>query len=416
MANPSLQELLTQLIDEKPKKRLQAVQGLAKLGDPSAIPMLAKVYEIDTDKKVQAEAQKALARFRAHEMAAKAPAAGGSKIIKMLNLLLALTLVGLIGVNIVLRLTGSGDDEKTVYTPTDRQFLIQQVTNNLTSVRQDAEALQEEWGRIGTPNGQLDCNRTFNRTQKMTLSSVDRYTYPDIANILSARYENIFFVLSPTFSDWDRFCSPTNSIEPGISDSVNNADRLNIILANVDTLTTSLNTVINNPVPTNDPQFCCKLPSGDQAGPSGSANTPVPAATVPNLAEVTPLPNVNYPTHVTTLDELLRSAEFALNDLTARYDVIRNGGIADCFNMPVAGEAYVLPPDQVGDLLLDQAVQAVTNGLTALKQSIEIFNTNCNRTQPAGLVQGEPLAIAARTQFEQARQLIDQLKTRSGLP
>ena len=73
MATLSLQELLNQLTDEKPKVRKQAVQELGKLGDPAAIPQLVKVQQIDKDKGVKAEAKKALIKFRALEAAANAP-------------------------------------------------------------------------------------------------------------------------------------------------------------------------------------------------------------------------------------------------------------------------------------------------------------------------------------------------------
>ncbi|MBI5930727.1 MAG: HEAT repeat domain-containing protein [Chloroflexi bacterium] len=413
MAN--LQDLLNQLKDEKPKKRQQAVQGLAKLGDPAAIPTLAKVYEIDKDKRVQAEAQKALTQFRAYEMTAKATSASGSSPLKTVRLILVVSLMALIAANIALQAGVVGqEDEKTVYTPSNRQALIQQVTASIFEIRQDTEALKEEWGKIGTEGGKLDCNRTFNRPRPMVLGTVDRYTYPDIVTVLSDRYQFSLDILDLSFNTWDEFCRPNNPLPPGISDSIDNSSRLNTILANLDTIEAALNTVTNNPVPTRDPKNCCTIPSGEQTG-SSSGNNPIPATAVPDINS-TPLPNVDYATHLAALEALVTNAEFGLNDLLARYTTIQSGAFPDCNNPPVVEAPYALPPEQSGDALLNQAVLSVNSGLSSLKQSVDIFTNNCTRNPQTALQQGVPPANTAKDQFTQARQQISDLKARSGLP
>ncbi len=411
MANPSLQELITQLKDEKAKKRQQAVQVLAKLGDPSAIPALAKVYENDENKRVKEEAKKALTEFRAIEMTAKAAPAGRSPL-KVVRILLLLSLIGLIAGNVVVQ---SGvlekEEQKTVYTASNRQALIQQVTASLFEIRQDADALKEEWGKIGTEGGTLDCNRTFNRPRPMVLGNVDRYTYPDIATLLSERYQYALSILDISFTQWDEFCRPNNPLPPGVSDSISNSERLNTILASLDALQDSMNTVTNNPVPTRDPEFCCAIPSDGSSGSAGGA-TPLPVATPVPDVNATPLPNVDYTTHILALEALLNSAELGLNDLLARYASIQTTGFADCNNPPVVDAPYALPADQSGDALLDQAVVLVNSGLNSLKQSVDLFIANCTRNPQTALQQGVAPANTASSQFTQAREMINSLKAR----
>lgn len=414
MANPSLQELLSQLKDEKAKNRQKAVQGLAQLGNPAAIPTLAKVYEIDKDKRVKEEAKKALTQFRAYEMTAKVAPASGSSPLKTVRMILLISLIGLIAGNVALQagILG-GEEEKTVYTPSNRQALIQQVTASFFEIRQDADALKEEWGKIGTEGGTLDCNRTFNRPQAMTLGTVDRYTYPDIATLLGERYQFALSILDISFNQWDEFCRPNNPLPPGVSDSITNSERLNTILASLDALQDSMNTVTNNPVPTRNPEFCCSIPTDGQNGQAGSSgNTPLPLVTMTPDINATPLPNIDYATHIAALEALLTNGEFRLNDLLARYSSIQTTGFADCTNPPGVDAPYALPPDQSGDPLLNQAVLMVNSALSSLKQSVDIFNNNCTRNPQTALQQGVAPANLASGQFTQAREQINILKAR----
>ena len=244
----------------------------------------------------------------------------------------------------------------------------------------------------------------------MVLGNTDRYTYPDIATLLSERYQYALSILDISFTQWDEFCRPNNPLPPGVSDSITKSERLNTILASLDALEDSMNTVTNNPVPTRDPEFCCAIPSDGSSGTAGGS-TPLPVATPVPDVNATPLPNVDYVTHITALETLLAKSELVLNDLLARYGTIQSGAFPDC-NPPVVDAPYALPADQSGDALLDQVVVLVNSGLNSLKQSVDLFTANCTRNPQTALQQGAGPANTARDQFSQAREQINNLKAR----
>ena len=145
-----------------------------------------------------------------------------------------------------------------------------------------------------------------------------------------------------------------------------------------------------------------------------AGNTPIPSITPIPAQSPTPLPNIDYATRLSELDALLVRANLVLTDMLGRYGTIQSGGFPDC-NPPAIDQPYALSPDQAVDVLLNETVQIVNNGLSALRQSVDLFVASCTREPQTALQQGAPLANQANEQFLLARQKIDDMKLRSGI-
>ncbi len=366
MAKKDVASLIADLKNKKPKKRIQACQELAKLGDPQAIPSLASTYKKDPDDKVKAAAEKALTKFKAMQPDGAKVAKPVSPGIKRLRILLGISFVILLIANIAFMvLGGSGDDDEEIVDTTlrDRTELVDRIETSLTDAQEGALAIQEE-----TEN--LDCERSIKRPSKVKLSAMEKHVFPDLAAVVdSDQYGTVFEFLGDAYTVWKNNCD--NGSLNDIGTKITVSDMANLVLDNIPGLLTEIQTARTEPAATRDPEMFGVPPT---AAPTPTF-TPAPTPTQ------TPIAGIEYPTHIAALDSLVNKLDPAITEFQGRWqDAIDGEDFIDC-RISSYGidplEAYVLPPEQAGDENLDEAVRLINEALALTQSNLPEFAAQC---------------------------------------
>ena len=373
MAKPSVEDLITQLRDEDPVMRIKACDALGKLGDHEAIPELVRVYQQEDDLVVQEAAENALRRLGKED----GGGGGGSSGLRNLAVLLVISLVVLIALNVVTRMSSSDDADATEVAvatqaadPTNRDILLTDYAIRLINALDDVTALREEW----TPGaGALACTATLNRPETFVVQDIDRQTYPDIAFVDD--YNMALTTLQTVTADWDAACA---SEEKGTEEQRTAAfANLDIVQGQLDAVAVAINEATVNPAPTT---------SGPTAVPAATLSVTLTSApTVPPTVPPTPTPRPTISPElgevIRDLDRIIGNTETELNSLINNKWLFLERGEVSPFGCSGASLDGVYM-DASEELLASQedlaAIITILNeALTSAQASSELYATNC---------------------------------------
>jgi hypothetical protein len=400
MASEELKALVAKLRDTKPRVRRKAIRDIVKLGEAQGINALVKIYQADPDEKVRAEAAKGLAKFKAMD-----PAAGGKHPAQRLVLarygLIALLVLLIIG-NIALAVTGDGDDESEDFSgpreATERDVLTADITDSLDTLEASTQAILVEIAKETAPDQQPDCDIDISRPDRVSLSRIDAYVYPDIANAVgeTSRYQADIEGFNALYRQWVDKCGRLN-----VQEGLEMATNFQGIADRVSGLRDTVQTLVNNPVPTNAPE--------DFGKPT---RTPIPIPTATPTPEPTttptPVPDIDYAPHVDSMLRILENSGAHMERIENFWrDVQNNVDVVNC-RTPELDSPYTIPENQRGDANLDAAAERIREGLELAEQNFALFAEQCARRElPSVLDQGLPQIGQARLKFEEARILLE---------
>lgn len=360
---------------DDPKRRMEACQQMWKLRDPEAIMFLKIIYEEDTDPLVQAEAAEVLTNFRRIQREREASRSGKSKSTglgwRLLRSILLLTFVGLLILNGLFFWANTQDDEANTVVDNDegissssgRQEIVSALDQSLANLVDDAVKLQVEWQKVESGNNG-DCLITLNRPQPIELTESQMQQFPDISSLISDEFGDYRFSFG-AFNDvlgfWDAYCAGTLAE----SNLLGNVERLREpiglatnIRANIIPSfreATAIPTVGPSPTPTLPP-----------------TETPVPTATF----TPEPLANVRYEEHLSALENLMSNNRNTFDLIKLKWDPATRGRPV-CSGGQSIDAPYLLPPDQQGDVDLDEAVRLVEEALSFAAQADVLYEQNC---------------------------------------
>ena len=455
MAARTREELVERLHDSKARVRRQAVRQLAATRDPSVVPLLRTAYLSDEDDRVREAARDGLAMFKAMETTGSRrpfPVSDTAlgRVLRLLAILLVISLLAngaLMGISAL----GGNDDEDTP--PTARTVLIDAFTERLDQATADIAALRGEIEHHNETD-EVVCEASFNRPQPYMLSSGDRGAYDDLASIGD--------LLNPALTDlqqpqatWDTICQrQTASLIQGL-EALKQLDRVG---ATLDTVRDALEKVMSQPVATATKPATLVPTQGNTApdtvdtavpeapvmtepGVTSTSLPPTPTPTItvtpkptdtPTItptATQTPLPypDLEYDTILRQLSERL----VILGDLQNSYQTgmidywtraIEGRSVSTTFCALPAWPSYFFWDDaqraqldraDVADPELVQAVTLINAGLDNALPARALFESSCpTQTLASTANQGLTLAQQAVSDFNEAKQLIDNIRGR----
>jgi hypothetical protein len=272
------QELLDQLTAGEVKTRVAACQAVAKGQVFEAIPTLLELYQNPLeDKKVKTAAAHALTTF-----GKLIPAEWGTASrLRYAAIGLAVSLVILIGLNVVLRL-GGGEEPTAppVEAPADRAALLAQYQTLYERTFADYQAMRQEWD-LGP--GNLTCSATLNRSKELPLRKIDKEAFPDFAPFVDPLNLAITILNSFPIRFWDQACEDDS--KGTMDQALSSSDELKKVENFLNTAKTALDNATNNPLPTRGPS-----PTPGSAAPTTEATMPSAETPTPEILEPTPSP------------------------------------------------------------------------------------------------------------------------------
>ena len=455
MSKPERSELVARLRSaEKPKVRRKACRALAATHDPEVIPVLRVAYLSDDDEQVREIARAALARFKASQ--------GGRKRIpfpseRTLNVVLG-ALVVLFVVSLALHglrmVSGTGENadqqanapDWSNWHPTARDTLLAQLSAQQDKLQALDEALRGEiqkYNETGQPNCALD----YEVPPPVALSETDRITYPDL-KVLGAKLDATQPWLQASLLLLSTACNDPQAQTDRILDAARKLDQVEASLGETAQL---LQLAAESPAPTVGPTVTppptltvTALPPSAtapaaQGGTASTAEaftpTPTATATLTPTPTVTPtplpLPALDYPTIVAEMRARL-SEDFLL-DLQNPYGT----GMLDQWQQSISPKGqttanyctlstwpqpYQLTPEQeallhapgVADPQLEEALQALQEGLSLAQQARSLYERDCGAMALASSAeQGIAWTSEALEKLQRAAELLDAIAART---
>ena len=398
MADARLQDLIAQLRDPDPDTRAKACIALQKLGDPAAITDLTGVYRNDNDAVVKAAAADALRHF-----ARKEGGGGGSSGLRNLALLLTLSLVVLIGLNVMARMGAAEDDDsETEVTPqtepSDRDMLLEGYLNHWGAATADMTALRGEWS---ADDETLPCTAELNRPESLIVQEIDRQTYPDIAFV--DEFNAALTDLQNVTADWDAACASGEAVTE--SQVTSAASTLSVIEGVLNEVAPAISNAMANPAATNPPPT--------SAATATSEASPTPEATLEPTAA---------PTRNPALDPVLRDLERIISNTESELNALINskwrpwqdgnpspfGCAATTFDEPYTGASADLLAQETE---LSGIIETINNALTTAQGSADLYKTRCdaNTLNQALIADGIAQAESALASIQSARDELNRL-------
>ncbi len=405
------------------KVRRKAAEWLGEAGDPRAITRLRQVYKEDRDKKVRQTAEYSLGMFRALEQGlagnkrdavvqrledialrgkmGRRTSIRRSTLAKInLGLLIALILLLLFNFVIwdklkpILNQTAavasvaSNDNESEDVPAKDRDTLLNEITAQLTLVRNDVERLQSQFQTV-LGGGTVNCGVFFNNPSEYSADSARNE--PDIVAIitdLNAAHSNLVTAKAA----YNQACPPNS--QPFT------AAEVGAPMGQVVQALTSLAAVD------------AALPAA--RGEAVDATEAVTQAASTQEAVVsTPTPEINVRGHLTALGQIVDNVQAArgANTILNQYwsDVRASGTRAGCNQpVPTIPPDYVLPDiDAQAIPNLKLAVDLINGGLSFLRQGWSQYTNACNANNLAeALAAGAQNAQNATSAFENAQTML----------
>lgn len=369
--NSELDSLLDDLHSEEPKIRRKAVEQLAKLGDPNAITELARVYGTDDeDPKVKQAAESALLKFARQESGPS----GGNSTMRFLSIGLGVSLVVLILLNVVLRLSGGSDDDTAEAGPSPvptvgalpRAEMLDYLANSV--VVPSLENINTLRTEVTTETGTPACTAIIETLPVTEVLPAMRTNYPDVVSIIEEMNLAVD-AINGVQTTWTSACA-------GEAVDLTSADAL---LAGAEEIITEVATDIVN---------------AQQNPPTLAVPTETPTPTPTNTPTYTPTPRPTVdPTVMSALKRIVDGAIAEMNSLVNnKWTPVQDGGVSP-FGCSITslGEDYVLPEDvAVAEPDLTALVVILNENLAKARASNQSYETNClnNNLTPEIISQG----------------------------
>ncbi len=456
MSKPERSELVTRLrTADNPKVRRKACRALAATHDPEVIPALRVAYLSDDDPQVREVARAALARFKASQSGKKRlPFPGERTLSLVLGALIALFVVSLALHGLRLA-SGSGGKNNASqagvpdwenWHPTARDELLSRLGEQQTALQALDEALR---GEIQTYNetGQPNCDLAYEVPPPIGLSETDRFTYPDL-KVLGGKLDATQPWLQAALLLLKSACDDPEAQTDRILDAARKLDQVEAQLGETAQL---LQLAQESPAPTVGPTVtppptltATAAPPSATAPADGEGTATLErtrAATATATATVTPtptatptplpLPALDYPTIVAEIRA--RLAEDFLLDLQNPYGT----GMLDQWQQAISAKGqtttnycalstwpqpYQLSPQQeallhapgVADPQLEEALQALQEGLVLAQQARQLYERDCGTMAlSASAEQGIAWTSAALEKLQRAAELLDIITART---
>lgn len=438
--------MIEQLETGNARQRRAAAYFLGEAAAGDAIEALVKAYHEDENKGVRQAAAYALGMFRAFEKGMKS--GREEEVLELLNqveqegkyghrapvgkwlrriLALALTLA-ILGVLNVFR-----DNLKVALFPglaRDKVTIARELRQQFTPIKNDITTLQNQFANVVVTGGELDCTAFFNEPPPIpALPHLDSLTHGDLAalieriNAVQQRLVDAKAVFNAACFGGTPLTRETASgvygdFVPSIQETGSIDAALVAILDNAPTPTPIPPTPVpatETPIPPT-PTLTPETPPTTEAQP-GEAPAPIPT-TEGASASSQANPARHLPALYAIVDRVTSTR--GASSLLLRYweDVQDSGRTDGCSAArPEIPDNYTVLPeiDLQVSIQLSQAVTLINNGLAALRNGWNDFQSACSRgDMVTAYQQYAPLAQVTHDSFDSAVRLLDIVRANAG--
>ena len=414
-----IEQMIAQLRSKNAGKRREAAEFLGEAAAADAVPALVKVYQKDKNARVRAAAAYSLGMYKAvarainagdeddvvdllkqieedGELGSRAPIGRTVKIlIGLVISLLALIVLYFYRGDLKGRFLGS---------TTPRSVVVADVSHSFDLVKSDTRNLQTELLNV-IQNQKLGCIAFFNNPGQYQLDPADRYSFPDVADIVT-ELNTAQASLASAKARYDDACN--NGATFGSTEANQTFQLLLPALQSLDKIDAEIAAAAAaEPTPTPVPPT--EVPQNTAVPPTaapGAAPTNAPAAgAATNAAGTITVPLVTMPPTLAVSDQVRKDIKTQLpalfniiDDVTAprgsstllvQYwtDVQTSGSTQGCSTTTIPAipnNVIVVDADLQASPDLRDAVTLINNGLSALRTDWTNFQFACNSNNLRG--------------------------------
>jgi HEAT repeats len=439
-----IQAMIEQLSSKSASERRQAAYFLGEAAAADSAPDLIDVYQKDRDASVRAAAAYALGMFKAID---RTLAAGGEgQVTQLLRQIeeegklgsrahterTVKTIVGLIFSLVAILVVFFGFQPQLkarLFGSThNRPEVVTDLRQHFNMVNNDTRTLQGELINV-ISNQPLGCVAFFNNPPPYQLDPVDAQVFPDLAAI-GTRLSAIQSHLADAKARYDDACNDSAAF--GVTEARDTFTMLTPALQDLVPLEADLAQV--EAKTTNQPAASSVQPTtvpvdNNQAAPTNAPATNAPAPTPQGSlqpgVELQPtvppaqLAGADPKSHLAALYNLVDDVTTTrgASTLLMQYwqDVQNSGSTTGCDigSFPVIPNSVFVPEiDLQASPSLRDAVQLINNGLAALRDGWQNFQTACARHELSAVAQsGLTNAQIVADSFNAAKVLLDRVQT-----